>query len=446
MDNKSTTVTTIPDEPASGNVPPASNNKRKWLMGGFSVLFILCGAAYGTYWASIGRFAENTNDAYVAGNVVELMPRVNGTVIAIRADNTQLVKQGDAVVRLDSTDARIALKRAEAKLAQAVRQVQGLYQTEAQQHAKVSLQRAKLTQSKSDYRRTINLATQNVVSVENYQHSGTHVDIDQASLDLAEHELAATRAAVANTGLDDHPQVILAEATLRDAYVALQRTTISAPVTGYVDKRSVQVGERVSPGKPLMAIIPLDQVWVDANFKESQLRNVRIGQPVSLTADLYSSDVEFQGRVLGLGAGTGSAFAVLPPQNATGNWIKVVQRVPVRIRLDPAQIARYPLLIGLSMVATIDTHSRSGAELRDNQEPQDVYVTSIFHDEDKGAEALIARIIRDNTVTILPTQATETPAAESTPTQLPVRTKHNDIPAATAEIPAARPLRNSPIH
>ena len=323
---------------------------------------MLCGAAYGAYWAYIGRFVESTDDAYVAGNVVPLTPRVNGTVIAIRADNTQRVKQGQGWwCCCDRTTRRITgSSRDAARLAQAVRQVQGLYQTAAQQEANVSLEQAKLAQSKIDYRRDTNLVSQKFVSAEDFQHRGTQVDIDQAGLDLAEHQLAATRAAVVNTDLADHPEVRLAAANLRDAYVALQRTTIRAPVTGYVDKRSVQIGERVSPGTPLMAIIPLDQIWVDANFKESQLRNIRIGQRVSLISDVYSGHIVYQGRVLGIGAGTGSAFAVLPPQNATGNWIKVVQRVPVRVGLDPEQLARHPLRIGLSMEATVDTHERSG--------------------------------------------------------------------------------------
>jgi membrane fusion protein (multidrug efflux system) len=344
---------------------------------------------------------------------VLLTTRLNGTVSAIRADHTQRIQEGQALVLLDSTDARIALEQAEARLAQKVREVQGLYQTEAQLEAQVSLEQAKLAQAKIDYRRNHNLVVRNSVSVEEFQHSGTQVDVDQANLELAEHHLAAARAAVANTELADHPQVRLAAANLRDAYIALKRTTIRVPVTGYVDKRSVQVGERVSPGKPLMAIVPLNQIWVDANFKESQLRNVRTGQPVSLTSDLYGGNVVYHGRVIGLGAGTGSAFAVLPPQNATGNWIKVVQRVPVRIGLNPKEVDAHPLRIGLSMEATVDTHDRSGAVLRADPQPRDVYVTHVYQDEDKGAGALISRIIQQNTVMALPTKVTA-PAASGT--------------------------------
>jgi membrane fusion protein (multidrug efflux system) len=414
MDDETTTRPTTSGEPAA-RAAPAARSKRKWLLGGLTLFFLLCGAAYGAYWTFIGRFHETTDDAYVAGNAVPLTTQVSGTVIAIRADNTQLVKEGQPLVLLDRTDRRIALDQAEARLAQTVRQVQSLYQTAAQQEANVVLQQAKLAQSKVDYRRDRNLVTKKYVAVEDFQHRGTQVDVDRAGLDLAEHQLAATRAAVADTDLADHPDVKLAAANLREAYVALQRTTILAPVTGYVDKRSVQVGERADPGVPLMAIVPLDQIWVEANFKESQLRNVRVGQPVTLTSDLYGGQVGYRGRVLGIAAGTGSAFAVLPPQNATGNWIKVVQRVPVRIALDPGQIARHPLRIGLSMEATVDTHDRSGAALRDDPEPSDQYATTVYQDEDQGATALIARIIQDNTVTALPTKAAGSPVTGTAP-------------------------------
>jgi membrane fusion protein (multidrug efflux system) len=439
MDEETPTGVTLEAEPTS-EVAPTPHGKRKWLLGGLALLFMLCGTAYAAYWSLIGRFEEDTDDAYVAGNVVSLTPQVNGTVIAIRADNTQLVKEGEALVLLDSTDQRIALDQAEARLAQSVRQVQGLYQTEAQQEANVSLQQAKLAQSTIDHRRNGNLVIKKFVSAEDFQHSGTQVDIDQASLNLAEHQLAATRAAVANTDLADHPEVRLAAANLRDAYVALQRTTIRAPVTGYVDRRSVQIGERVSPGTPLMAIIPLDQIWVDANFKESQLRNLRIGQPVDITSDVYGGRVVYKGRVLGLAAGTGSAFAVLPPQNATGNWIKVVQRVPVRIGLDPRQIAGHSLRIGLSMEAAVDTHDRGGAALRDDPEPRDVYVTSVYRDEDKGAGALIARIIEENTVTALPAKATGSLATGSAAATA-ARRIDDESPAVTAGMTAGLPLR-----
>ena len=389
-----------PSEPGTprAQAPP---NRRKLLLGGLTLLFVSCSIGYGIYWALLGRFSQSTDDAYVGGNIITLTPRIDGTVVAIRADDTQRVNEGQAVVLLDSTDARIALDQAEARLAQTVRQVQGLYQAAAQQAANVRLQRARLAQSRQDYRRDQDLAARNFVSTEDFQHRATQVDVDRASLDLVKHQLATTEVSVANTQLTSHPQFQLAASALRDAYLAVHRTRIRAPVTGYVDKRSVQIGQRVSPGTPLLAIIPLDQIWVDANFKESNLRDIRIGQPVKLTCDLYGDDVVYHGHVLGLGAGTGSAFAVLPPQNATGNWIKVVQRVPVRIGLEPREIAAHPLRIGLSMEAEVDTHDRSGATLSRDPKVRELYSTNVYKDEDKGADALIARIVKDNTVSAL---------------------------------------------
>ena len=408
---------------------PTSRNRRKLLLSGLALLLVLCGVAYGSYWALVGRFSQTTDDAYVAGNVVILTPQVDGTVVAIRTDNTQLVKEGQVVVLLDGTDAQIALNQAKARLAQTVRQVQGLYQTVAQQQANVVLQQARLAQSRLDYRRDRDLAARKYVSTEDYQHRGTQVDVDQANLQLAEHQLATTQVAVANTELTSHPQVRQAAAALRDAYVALQRIRIRAPVTGYVDKRTVQLGQRVDPGTALMAIIPLDQIWVDANFKESQLGDIRIGQPVSLESDLYGGRVEYRGRVLGLGAGTGSAFAVLPPQNATGNWIKVVQRVPVRIGLEPREITDHPLRIGLSMQADIDTEDRSGVALGNDLTPQNLYSTNVYENEEKGADALIASIIRQNTVTVLPARVTQSPKQQPGPAER-TRLIHNRVGAA----------------
>jgi membrane fusion protein (multidrug efflux system) len=383
----------------------SGHGKRKWVLLGLATLFLLCGAAYGGYWFFVARFQVSTDDAYVAGNLVSLTPRASGTVVAICFDNTQLVQEGQPVVLLDSTDARIALEQAEASLAQTVRQVQQLYQTVAQQEATVALQQAHLEQTKSDYQRDADLIHKSYVSVQDFQHLRTQLDVDRAAVEVARHELAANRAAVANTDLAHHPAVRLAAAKLRDAYVALNRTTLRAPVTGYVAKRTVQVGQRVSPGMALLAIIPLNQVWVDANFKETQLQDVRIGQPVTLTSDLYGSPVPYRGRVLGLGAGTGSVFELLPPQNATGNWIKVVQRVPVRIGLDAGEIAEHPLRLGLSMEVTVDTHDRRGPVLRSDPDPPGGYATDVYRDEDKGADALIARVVRENTVSSPPTPA-----------------------------------------
>lgn len=373
--------------------------RRRLLLGGLFTFFILCGAAYGGYWEKVGRYRQSTDDAYVQGNLLPVMPQVSGTIVGIYTDDTRLVTEGQPVVKLGHTDARVALDRATANLAATVRRVQQLYQTEAQLRAKVRMEQARLVQSRKDYHHYRQLEKHGYYPAESTQHTATDVDVATSSLAAARHELAATQALVADTDVADHPDVRLAATQLRAAYLALRRATVVAPATGYVSKRSAQIGQHVTTDSPLMSIAPLDQVWVEANFKESQLRDVRIGQPVTLVSDYYGNDVVFHGTVQGLGAGTGSAFALLPAQNATGNWIKVVQRVPVRIVLAASEIRAHPLRIGLSMAATVDTHDRSGAMLAQDPPPGVAYHTSVYDDQEKGADELIAAIIRKNTVT-----------------------------------------------
>ncbi|MBE0620977.1 MAG: HlyD family efflux transporter periplasmic adaptor subunit [Burkholderiales bacterium] len=326
-------------------------------------LFLAAGIGYAVYWTLVGRYVESTDDAYVGGNLVQITPQVSGTVLAIAADDTDYVTAGETLVQLDQADARIALDQAEAALARSVRQVRNLMATTAQIEASVALRETELQRARADLARRAPLASSGALPAEELQHARDALASSRAALDVAERQLAAQKTLVDHTTVETHPEVQSAAARVREAYLAYARTVVPAPVSGIVAKRSVQVGQRVAPGAPLMAVIPLDQVWVDANFKERQLLNLRPGQAVKLRADIYGSAVEFHGRLVGFGAGTGSAFALLPPQNATGNWIKVVQRVPVRIALDPAEVARHPLRIGLSMQVEVDTHKRDG-ELR----------------------------------------------------------------------------------
>jgi membrane fusion protein (multidrug efflux system) len=377
---------------------PKGNGRRWAILAGLTLFFIVCGVGYGVYWATQGRYRQTTDDAYVQGNLVPVMSQVDGTVVGIYADDTELVDRGQPVVRLGRTDAQVALDEAEANLAATVRRVQQLYQTEAGLEAKVRMQRAQLSQSRDDYQHYSDLTAHGYFPRESTQHTGTQVDVDRANLAYTERELAATRSLVANTALTSHPDVKLAAAKVRAAYLEVQRSMIVAPVRGYVAKRGVQIGQHITTDTPLLSIIPLDQVWVEANFKESQLEDVRIGQPVTMYSDFYGKDAVFHGKVIGLGAGTGGAFALLPPQNATGNWIKVVQRVPLRIALDPGEINAHPLRVGLSMEATINTHDRSGPMLARQPHTRMDFTTDVYDDQAKGADELIAKIIQDNTV------------------------------------------------
>lgn len=355
---------------------------------------------YGIYYLAWGRFHSETDDAYVDGNVVIVAPQVAGTVVEFDTDDTELVTRGETVAKLDDTDARIALQSAEASLGQAVRQISQTYATVRQLRAAVTDREIHLKQADTDFHRAQDLMQVQGISTQNFQHAREGYDSAAAGLAQARHQLAAAEAQVANTTLETQPTVRLMEAQVRSSYLALQRTKIIAPVTGYVAKRNVQLGQQVTSGTSLLAIIPLQQVWIDANFKETELADVRIGQPVRAESDLYGHKIVYSGHVVGLAPGTGTAFALLPAQNASGNWIKVVQRLPVRVALDPAGLAAHPLRIGLSMDISIDTHDRSGAVLAldPNQDPDDV--TSVYADRSAGVDQLIQAIIRANAYSV----------------------------------------------
>jgi membrane fusion protein (multidrug efflux system) len=337
--------------------------------------------------------AETTEDAYVEGNLVQVTPQVAGTVIRIGADDTDFVRPGDTLVQLNPLDARLALERSTAALSKAARGVRAQFANVAQWQATVALREADLARADSDLQRRRGLVETGAVSGEDLRHADDAAKVARAALQAARQQENAARVLVAGTTVEDHPDVAAAIAQVRDAAVALARTALAAPVGGIVARRNVQIGQRVAQGSALMAIVPLDQMWVTANLKENQLADVRIGQPVAIVADVYGDRVVFHGRVAGQEAGTGSAFAAVPAQNATGNWIKVVQRVPVRIALDPAELARHPLRLGMSMRAEIDTHDRSGAALLRAGAPRQAYATAVFAHEDAEAGAIVARAL-----------------------------------------------------
>jgi membrane fusion protein, multidrug efflux system len=374
----------------------AANGARKRWLAIVAGAFVLIGIVYATYWALVLRFEQSTDDAYVSGNVVQITPQIAGTVVRIAAEDTQFVKAGSTLVELDPADAKIALEQADAKLAKTVRDVRGLFATTAQLKANVDLRSAELARASEDLNRRERLARSGAVSGEELQHARDALAGARAALTAAQQELAANQARVDRTTVENHPDVLAAAAQVHDAYLDVRRTALPAPVSGYVAKRAVQLGQRVAPGAPLMAIVPLDQVWVDANFKEPQLATMRIGQPVTLTADLYGGKVRYHGTVAGFGAGTGSAFALLPAQNATGNWIKIVQRVPVRIALDAHELAGHPLQIGLSMQVEVDTHERGGERLPQVGQATTALSTDVYDSVDAAAANRVRAIIAAN--------------------------------------------------
>jgi membrane fusion protein (multidrug efflux system) len=374
-----------------------ARNSRRWLwlsiVGG---AFLVIGAAYTLYWANVLRYRQSTDDAYVNGNVVQITPQISGTVVSIGADDTQFVKAGQALVRLDQADAKVALDQSEAQLAKTVREVRNLFATSAQLRAAVEMRQSDLAMARKDLARRERLGNSGAISNEELQHARDAARTAEAALMSAQQQLAGNQARVDGTTLENHPDVRNASAAVRNAYLGYSRTVLPAPVSGFVARRAVQLGQRVGPAAPLMSVVPLDQVWVDANFKEPQLASMRVGQPVTLTADLYGGSFRYHGKVAGFGAGTGSAFALLPAQNATGNWIKIVQRVPVRIALDAHEIAEHPLQIGLSMKVEVSVRDGSGARLPEVAHNAPAYATDVFHSVDEAADARVQEIIAAN--------------------------------------------------
>lgn len=373
-----------------------NQRKRKTLLLGLLVLVLVLGAGVWAWHELYGRWSENTDDAYVNGNVVEITPLVTGTVTSIGADDGDLVHAGQVLIQFDPSDTEVGLQSAEAKLARAVRQVRGLYSNVDGQKAQVAARKAELQKAQENYNRRKTLAAGGAISQEELSHARDDLASAQSALSNAQQQLNTTTALVDDTVVSSHPEVQAAAADLRQAYLDNARTTLVAPVTGYVAKRTVQLGQRLQPGIATMAVIPLDQLWIDANFKETQLRNMRIGQPVDIVADLYGSDVKYSGTIDSLGAGTGSAFALLPAQNATGNWIKIVQRVPVRIHINPEQLAEHPLRIGLSTQVDVDLHDQSGPVLAQQPPQKASFATQVYDRQLVEADTLIARLIHDN--------------------------------------------------
>jgi membrane fusion protein (multidrug efflux system) len=371
-------------------------NKRKAVLLGITGVFALGALAYGAYATLVLSQRVETDNAYVGGNLITVSSQVAGSVIEIRADETQQVQAGAEIVRLDPADAEIALTQAEARLGTAVRQQRERYSNVEQLLAVVEQRRVALTSAREDLARRAPLAAEQVVSGEDVAHARRAVEDARAALEVALKQVAAARTGTAGVDAAHHPSVLAAKADYLSAWLAARRNTVVAPVSGYVAKRSVQVGSRIAPGTPLLSVVPLDQLWVDANFKESELRDIRVGQPVTIEADMYGSKVSFHGKVMGLAAGTGSAFSLLPAQNASGNWIKVVQRVPVRISLDPKELAAHPLRVGLSATVDIDISRKEGGALGAVAPAPAHYVTTALGQPLQQAQAATDAIVAKN--------------------------------------------------
>ena len=377
----------------------SSNNKSQQRKKGLSIfilLLLLIWIGSAAYWFFFIKGFEETEDAYVSGNQVMVSAQVAGNIAKINVDNMDPVQAGDVLLELDDTNAKLSFEQAKSNLANAVRQVSQLNYTVKQLKSAVRANEITLAQAQGNLNRRVQLVKDGAIDKESFQHAKEAVELAKANLTTSQNQLEANQALLLDGPLSEQPQIQSAVSNLKQAWLNLERTKIRSPIKGYVARRNAQVGQAVSVGGALMAVVTTDQMWLDADFKETQLTHMRIGQPVEIHFDLYGKDKTFNGKVVGIEMGTGSAFSLLPTQNATGNWIKVVQRVPVRIQLDPQQLAENPLRIGLSATVKVNVSDSQGETLRDQTPATTLYSTNVLQYDESAVNNLIESIIRDN--------------------------------------------------
>ena len=377
----------------------SSNNKSQQRKKGLSIfilLLLLIAIGSAAYWFFFIKGFEETEDAYVSGNQVMVSAQVAGNISKINVDNMDPVQAGDVLLELDDTNAKLSFEQAKSNLANAVRQVSQLNYTVKQLKSAVRANEITLAQAQGNLNRRVQLVKDGAIDKESFQHAKEAVELAKANLATSQNQLGANQALLLDGSLSEQPQIQSAVSNLKQAWLNLERTKIRSPIKGYVARRNAQVGQAVSVGGALMAVVTTDQMWLDANFKETQLTHMRIGQPVEIHFDLYGKDKTFNGKVVGIEMGTGSAFSLLPTQNATGNWIKVVQRVPVRIQLDPQQLIENPLRIGLSATVKVNVSDSQGETLRDQAPATTLYSTNVLQYDESAINNLIESIIRDN--------------------------------------------------
>ena len=377
----------------------SSNNKSQQRKKGLSIfilLLLLIAIGSAAYWFFFIKGFEETEDAYVSGNQVMVSAQVAGNISKINVDNMDPVQAGDVLLELDDTNTKLSFEQAKSNLANAVRQISQLNYTVKQLKSAVRANEITLAQAQGNLNRRVQLVKDGAIDKESFQHAKEAVELAKANLTTSQNQLGANQALLLDGPLSEQPQIQSAVSNLKQAWLNLERTKIRSPIKGYVARRNAQVGQAVSVGGALMAVVTTDQMWLDANFKETQLTHMRIGQPVEIHFDLYGKDKTFNGKVVGIEMGTGSAFSLLPTQNATGNWIKVVQRVPVRIQLDPQQLIENPLRIGLSATVKVNVSDSQGETLRDQAPATTLYSTNVLQYDESAVNNLIESIIRDN--------------------------------------------------
>ena len=370
-------------------------NKKPLVYFTFSILVIVVLVLF--WWIIWGRFEVSTRDSYVNGNQVRLTAQISGFVSAVYCEETDYVKEGQVLVTLDETDNKIAFEKAKAVLGNTIREVTTLFENVYSLAALLKEKEAELVRAEIDFLDREAVVASGAVSEEDYIHAKTNLAAIQNSLESSYFNLRKAISLVENTTVLSHPKVKSAVEQVKLSYVKLKRCQIKAPASGIVAQRGVQAGQSISPSSQLLAIVPLDQMWVDANFKEIHMSKIRIGQTIKMTSDFYGDDVEYLGRVIGIAGGTGAVFSPLPPQNATGNWIKIVQRVPVRVSIDERLLTKYPLRLGLSMNVKVDIRDTEGLKIPlPIKDKRPLWFTNIFVDQEEGVQEIIEEIFSKN--------------------------------------------------
>lgn len=395
-DNQPKDAQPASNKPASLADAPTVAPKRSNYMLLFTLLIAILGIAWFLYWYFYLSYYQSTDDAYANGNFIVVNSAIPGSVVSYYADNTDLVNEGQLLVQLDRTNYQVTFDRELATLASVVLEVRQLYDNVKISQANLDNRKATLERTQYDFNNRSNLVGSGAVSNEDFVHAKNDLAIAEYNFRQAQFQLQSAEAAAGNTPVEQHPLIEKQKSNVRSAYYNLRHCSIYAPATGYVAQRTVEVGKWVTPQTALMAIIPTTYVWVDANFKETQLYNMRIGQPATVWLDIYGSKVKYEGKVLGIASGTGSVFSLIPPQNATGNWIKIVQRLPVRISLDPETVQKYPLRLGLSANVDVDVRNQDLPLLAPVASTAPVGETAVFDIEMQAANKMIDTIVQEN--------------------------------------------------
>ncbi len=382
------------DQNSEQNAP--KKKKSRWPLFIVLSVLIIIGVLVFLYWLIFGQYKVSTTDAYVQGNIIEVFPRVRGNFQNINVNDDDYVKEGQILATLDPTDFQIQFDESQANLAATLRNVQQMFDQVNELVASLEQQMVYLEQAQTHFLHRQALVGIGGVSRENFEDSQSTLLAAEAELVKIEESLKKAQTQTYNTTVLTHPLVVNAIESVKQSWINLCYTQIKAPYEGFIAKKSMQVGETASPTLALLSIVPLDNLWVTANLKESQLSKIRIGQPVVVKTDIYKRYKIFQGIILGIAPGTGSVFSILPPQNATGNWIKIVQRVPVRIGLRPHEIEQFPLRVGLSTEVVIDVHNQEGSVLTKGGPTCPIYQTDIYEDQLNGVAPLIEQIIETN--------------------------------------------------